>query len=342
MTPAEPGTEPADARPPLWRQPLVWVGFLLSGGALVAFVSLFEAGQVWASLRQLELWVVPVAGAVFLSSYLVRALRWRLLLSPLGQLPYGQVRDVLLTGFMVNNILPARAGELARALVLWKVTGTGRRAALATIGVERLFDGMVLIGMLSLLGGAFAEVPDWATRMGHVTTAVLGALAAVSLWLAFHHRSLLRLVEAGLFFLPRRWRERVTGFLARFVDGMQVLRRPRVLVLVLLLSAVVWSMEVVVYYLMMWGIGIELPPWAAMLALVVTNFGIAVPSAPGHVGVYEAACSGAVMALGVASELALSYAIAVHLLLFVCITGSGLLLMWRLGLRLGELTGRDG
>lgn len=304
------------------------------------FVALFDLGQVSRSLLRLKLGHLGLAAAVFLGSYMVRSLRWQLLLRPMGRFPFGQVRDVLLTGFMVNNLLPARAGELARALVLWKVAGASRRGALATVGIERLFDGIVLIGLLSLVGALF-EVPPWTRKLGHVTTVMLVALAAFAAWLAYHHRSLLAAMKAVLrgLFVPLRARERVARFMERFVDGTGALRRPALLFGVLGLSLVIWAMEVVVYYTMMRGFGIALPVWVATLTLSVTNFGIAVPSAPGHVGVYEAACSGALIAVGVDKELALSYAIGVHLMLFVCITGSGLLTMWRMGLGLEQVTG---
>jgi len=349
MLPPEPSTDnqagPRDgAAPPgpsrWWRQPTVWLGFIFSGAALITFVVLFDAGQILTALGRVEPWSFPLAGVVFLASHLVvRALRWRLLLRPLGRFPYGQVRDVMLTGFMINNILPARAGELARALVLWRVAGASRRGALASIGIERLFDGVVLIGLLSLLGLLF-EVPPWTRRLGHITSIVLAGLVVTACWLAFHQRSLFWLMERALFFLPRRLRGRVVAFFERFAAGTRSLRSISIVAPVAGLTLLIWSMELVVYYTMMRGFGIELPAWAAALALVVTNFGIAVPSAPGHVGVYEAACSGALIGLGLNKELALSYALGVHLLLFVCITTTGMILMWRLGLKLRDVTGR--
>jgi len=321
-----------------WRKPLVWVGFALSGLALVTFVALFDVLWVWRSLLQLEVGHLLLAVALFLGSYMVRSLRWMLLLRPLGRYPFGQVRDVLLTGFMVNNLLPVRAGELARALVLWRVAGASRRGSLATVGVERLFDGMVLVGLLTLVGWLF-DVPPWIGRAGRITTVVLAALGTVTIWLAHAHHSLLWVIERLLFFLPGRARRRVMSFIERFVDGTAILRSPALTGAVLALSLVVWAMELTLYLVMMRGFGIAAPLWVAAITLVATNFGIAVPSAPGHLGVYEAACSGALIAVGVDKERALSYAIGLHLMMFVCITGSGLLLMWRLGLRLRDVTG---
>lgn len=319
---------------------MVWVGFALSGLAIATFVVLFDLGQVYASLLQVRLWVVPVAAAVFLASYAVRTWRWKLLLAPLGSFPFGVCRDVLLTGFMVNNLVPARAGELARALALWRVTGASRRGSLATVGIERLFDGILLIAMLSVIG-LFFDVPAWARQLGRAMTLMLASLAGFAAWLAFHHRSLFWVIEKVLlFFLPARISRKVTGFMERFVGGTRSLRSPSLMLGVVLLTCTIWAMEVTVYTLMMRGFGIGVPPWAAAMALVVTNFGIAVPSGPAHVGVYEAALGGALIGLGVDKERALSYAIGMHLLLFVCITATGLLVMWRLGLSLGDLTGR--
>ena len=165
--------EPQQPTPrPLWRKPVVWVGFILSGLAMGTFIALFDLGQVSRSLMRADPGWMGLASAAFLISFLARSLRWKLLITPMKTLPFGQVRDVLWTGFMVNSLLPARAGEIARPLILWKVAGTSRRGGLASVGVERIFDGLVLVSLISLLAYLF-EVPRWARNMGHITTAVL-------------------------------------------------------------------------------------------------------------------------------------------------------------------------
>ena len=329
-----------DAQPtarPLWRKPTVWIGFILSGLAMGTFIALFDLGEVSRSLLKADLRWMGLASVVFLVSFLARSLRWQLLISPMKKLPYGQVRDVLWTGFLVNSLLPARAGEIARPLILWKVAGTSRRGGLASVGVERIFDGLVLVSLISLLAYLF-EVPAWARNMGHITTAVLVVALTVVVWLAFHHTSFFAMGERALFFLPDHWRKKVLGFFERFVEGTRSLRDPRLVVSVLAVTLTIWSLELVVYHSVLQAFGIQLPFWAAGLALTVTNFGIAAPSAPSAVGVFEAACSGAVIALGLDRELALAYAIGLHLMMFVWVVGVGLILMWRLGLTLKDVT----
>jgi len=323
------------------RKPVVWIGFALSGLAIITLALLFDPRQVYASLLQVQMWVLPLAAAFILTAFLLRALRWKLLLRPVADLPLHQVRDVLMTGFMVNNVLPARMGELARALVLWRVAGTSRRATLAAIGVERLFDVATLISILSVLGLAFA-VPPWTRNLGRVTGVLLVGMTVGVIWLAYHHRSLFWLLDKFLFFLPRARREASLGFMERFVDGTRSLRSPSLTLSVASLSLIIWGLEFLMYWLMLRGFSISLPAWSAALVLVVANFGIAVPSAPGYVGVFDAACSGALITLGLNRDLALSYAIGVHILLYVCVTGTGLILMWRLGIKLADLNPQDG
>ncbi len=287
-------------------------------------------------MARLDPWVLLPGALGIVAAFRFRALRWQLLLRPVHRLPYGQLRDVLLTGFMVNNVLPARAGELARPMVLWKLTGTSRRATLTTVAMERLFDVAMLIGMLSLLGLLF-PVPAWTQGLGAVTTALLAGLTVGVIWMAFHHESLFRVAGIFLFFIPAQARERLFGFMERFVDGTRSLRDPRLTAGVLLCTIVVWALETAVYLLVLRGLGLDLPAWSAALVVVVANFGIAAPSAPGYVGTFDAACSGAVVALGGEPTQAVSFALVLHILLYVVVTGNGLIAMWRLELKLGEL-----
>ena len=189
----------ADAQPapekPWWRKPTVWIGFIISGLAIGLFIYKFDIGKVQRSLLVVRWWSLVLAGTIFFASYMVRGLRWKLLLEPLARLPFGQVRNVLMTGFMLNCLLPARAGEIARPLILWRVAGTSRRAGLATVGVERVFDGLCLVGLLALVGTLF-QVPPTVRTSGYVVSALMGLALLVVLWLAFAPASLFRVFDA--------------------------------------------------------------------------------------------------------------------------------------------------
>jgi len=339
VEPAQPAAqEAAPPSPrPWWRQPLVWFGFALSALAIGTFIYMFDMERVGRSLLRVRWTHVAASVVIFLGAFMVRSLRWKLLLTPLGRYPFGKVRDVLIIGYMANLLLPARLGELARAMALWKVTGASRRGGLTTIGLARLFDGCFLLALLVVLGLLF-EVPPWARRVTSVLVVLMSCVLVLAVWLAFHERSLFWLMEHLLFFLGR-FKQRVVDFFRRFAAGTHALRRPPLVGGCLAATVVIWTLEFCVYLTMMRGFDIALPAWSALLAMAITNIGIAAPSAPGFVGVFEAACSGAVIALGLDKELGLSYAIGVHIMMYVTLVVTGQILMYRLGLRLSDLTG---
>ena len=324
-----------------WRSPAVWIGFIISGLAIAMFVALFDLRKVGRLLLTVSWAHVALSVVIFAAAFMVRSFRWRMLLMPMAKLPFGKVRDVLIVGYMVNLLLPARIGEVARALALWKVAGTSRRATLTTIGMARLFDGCLLLLLLLLIGALF-ELPAWTRNLTSVFFVFMGTVLVVAVWLAFAERSFFVVMDRVLFFVPARARAAVVGFFRRFAAGTHVLREPKLVLGCGTATVLVWILEFFVYFTMMRGFAIDLPPWAALLAMVVTNIGIAAPSAPGYVGVYEAACSSAVIAMGLDKELALSYAIGVHLMMYTFLVVTGQVLMWRLGLKLTDITGRSG
>ena len=239
--------KPAGSPPPRspWRQPMVWIGFIISGLAIVTFIVVFDPKQVLRSLMAVSWLHVVGAALVFGAAFMLRSLRWKLLLTPLARLPFSKVRDVLVIGYMVNLLLPARMGEVARALALWQVTGTSRRAGLTTIGLARMLDGCFLMGLL-LLMGMLIDLPAWASRMTDLFVIFMVAVLVAVVWMAYHERSFFHVMDRCVFFLPDRWRERVVGFFHRFAAGTHVLHRPGLLAGCLTITPAIWALEWVV------------------------------------------------------------------------------------------------
>ncbi len=343
--PAGPGavTSPLDhpaggLAPRAWyRSPMTWIGFGISLLAVVTFATLFDMQQVGRTLLQVSWGHVAISVCIFAAAFYLRSLRWRWLLTPLAILPFQKVHEVLIIGYMGNLVLPARMGEVARALALWRVTGVSRRGALTTIGLTRLFDGVLMLTLLVVLGQLY-DVPGWARKLTFFFFFFMGSVLTVALWLAFAEASFFRLMGYAIFFLPGRIRERIVGFFRRFAAGTYALRFPWLVLKSAIATVILWSLEFQIYLVMMRGFEIDLPAWSALLTLVVTNIGIAAPSAPGYVGVFEAACSSVAISLGINPELALSYAIGVHLMMYTYLVVTGQIFMWRLGLKLSDIT----
>ena len=270
--------------------------------------------------------IVPAMG-LWLIGYCVRTLRWRALLagSKVGSL-FG-LFGVLMVGFATNNLLPARLGEFARAYLLRRQTGLRKTFVLASIFLERIFDGLALVAVLLVLSTQ-VELPGW----GHEVELFAGTLfAGVALGVSlvvYRHELVGRLVA----FLARPFPAKLGTFavsaFGAFVSGLGSMRRPDVIVGSSILSLIVWGFEWSAYLMVASAFSLGLSPVqlaaACAFLLVVVNLGIMLPAAPGYVGTFQFFAVAALAVWGVPREPALAVAIVAHLAQYVLVTAIGL------------------
>jgi glycosyltransferase 2 family protein len=319
-----------------WRSPRVWIGVPIS----LFFLYLAFRGQhpdeIRAALGGVDWRLLPLALLFLLTGVLIRAWRWQILLRPVCAIPVRQIVPITIVGFAANNVLPLRAGELVRAWTLDRRYGVRKSAALATIAVERLFDGLT---MLLFIGGA-ATVIGLNAELRHVAlvaTAVF-AVAIAGLVILLVGGSLrdraLRLVLGPL---PAPLAARVERMAESFLAGLGVLSRRRDLALVAGTSVVAWAFEASTYWMVAQafggGLAAAMTPAGALLTTAIANLATLVPSGPGYVGTFEAGVLLAVNgALGVGRGVALSYAVLLHALLWLPVTVWGAVEWWRIGI----------
>jgi uncharacterized protein (TIRG00374 family) len=261
----------------------------------------------------------------------VRALRWQYLFPAATRPPYVPVFEATLLGQCFNNILPARAGEVARIVALHRTAGTSRAETTSTVVVERVWDVLVLLALL------FVFVP-W---MPHVTWLHTAAVLAVILFVAAAASVLVLLrwgekpflvllrplARLGLPFLTL---ERAEHAAASFVRGAASLRGWRLGLAALGLTAVSWIPLALSTWMLMLGFHLGLSPVAGLLVTIATGLSLVLPSSPGAVGVFEAAALVGLKAYGLDKADALSFAIVLHAAnFFPYVLAGGLVLVLR-------------
>ena len=262
--------------------------------------------------------------------YGLRSLRWQRFLRPIKRVPLGSAAAVLMLGFAANNILPARVGELVRAHELGRRQQVSRVAALTTIALERVFDGVTLLLVLIVVLLASPAARD--SRLFQTTGLLGGAVlvtAAVVLGLALWQES--RLL-AGLRWLvrplPARLRSRLLRLVARLLEGLAALRSSRLMGSAVLLSLLVWSCEATSYFLILHAFNLPLSggnfALAAGLLVAAVNLGIMVPSAPGYIGTFQVFAMIALGIFGVVAAQGLSVALVAHAMQYFLVTLIGL------------------
>jgi uncharacterized protein (TIRG00374 family) len=251
---------------------------------------------------------------------------------------------IVVIGYMGNNIYPARIGELLRAYVLKRKENVPVSASLATVIVERVFDGVVMLGFVIFNLPALAAVSGDSGFIGNIQqAAVLGTLAFSAVLAVFILAALFPHQSLGLFhrfvepLLPGRFRQKVAGMVTGFWTGLESLRSPANIAMVLVTSLIIWLLETVKYWFVMHAFRFSVPFFALMLMNGIVNLATTIPSAPGYVGTFDAPGIAVLQAYGVEQGLATSYTLILHVALWLPITALGLFYFGREGLSWNRL-----
>ena len=291
----------------------------------------------------------------------IRAVRLRIMLArSAGQAALRPVWQATAIGFMANNILPARGGELARAYVASRLVPVRFTTALGSLAVERVFDGLVLLLLLAVAiadpgfsstatvgGRSLSEVATWT---GGALVVLLGVLFAVVHAPAGALALLGRALRAVL---PARAAEYVVRLARHFIAGLTILRAPRDFGLVVVWSFVLWLVNGVAFYTGFLAFHLQAPPppgalagggallpfTSALMLQGMVAIGVAVPQGPGFFGGFELVSKLGLGLYGVGAVSAASFAIGIHIGWFVPITVIGLWTLARAHLSLGDLRG---
>jgi hypothetical protein len=249
-------------------------------------------------------------------------------------------------GFMANNLLPARAGEFARAWVVKREAPVRFITALATVGVERLFDGLLMLALMAVAIAA-PSFPSHATlenvslsRLATTAAIGFGGVLLAAFVVAVHPAPWLRLLDriTGTL-LPARIAKPVNDLGHGLIMGLEVLKKPGRFAAVLFWSLVQWLVNAASFAVCFKAFGLSVPPEGSLLLQGILGFGVALPSSPGFAGVFEGATKVTLVLYSVDPSRALAYALTYHVTTFLPITLLGLHSLSRARLHLGDLRG---
>ena len=269
---------------------------------------------------------LALAVAAIVGDLLFRAVRWQVLIRPIRAVPFRRLTAYMLVGYLANNVLPARLGELVRSHYLGDREGISRSATLGTVVVERVVDTVVLVG----IGAAAILVLN---VRGVVVSAILigvaiAALLCVALAVALAAHRLPGAGRAAAFL--SRW-PRVVGVATRLRDGLRVAALPKTVAAAAILSVAAWSCTVVAVLAVGQSLGIELTVGEGALLAAGTNLATAIPSGPGYLGTFEYAGQSIALAFGLAASVGLALALLIHVLTIAVSSIGGVVALIRLG-----------
>ncbi len=327
-----------------------WVGVAISAVLLYFALRGLRLAEFWEAVKSARyLWLLPGVAVYFIGVW-VRAWRWHYMLRPLKKISVPTMFPIVAIGYMGNNIYPARAGEVLRAAVLKQREGVPISASLATVIVERIFDGVVMLAFVFLNLPELARLTGGAGVIGDISirditiwgsVIFLGALL-VFLLAAMFPRVTERVVNWGCDrLLPARIREKVRGVALRFLTGLESLRSPSDALMIFFTTVIIWLLETGKYWFVMHAFPFEVSFFALMLMNGIVNLATTIPSAPGYVGTFDAPGIALLVAYGVANPVAAAYTLVLHAALWFPITLLGAYYYIRQPLRWGSKEVQD-
>jgi glycosyltransferase 2 family protein len=314
----------------------ILLGVAISVGLFAYLLASIDLSQLAAQLRRTHPGWLLLGTALAPLGLLARAARWRYLFPPRSHPP--GLTAAILIGYMANNVLPLRAGELVRVYVVARRWRRGFWTVVATLIVERVLDSLAIVLILAVVV-MLVPVPPWIKRVA----AALLALDVVGVAVLAVIARAPDVTRGLLARLGRRWpalERRTLGIHDTFARGLEGIRTPAHVAPLLLWTAAVWILPALAAWTMLRASHLALPWIAGWTVLAFVGLGISVPSAPGYVGVFHAVAALAVGLFGVPQTAAVGYAILFHASQFIPVTVVGWIALLREQLSLSDAARR--
>lgn len=305
------------------------LGLLLS--AILLFLAFREVDwiEMQATIRKGHAGYLLVAALALSVSYFLRGLRWRIILSAAKLIEPTTVFWATMAGYLGNNCLPARAGEVLRTVLIGRKTGISKSYVLATALTERILDVVALVTITFLVLMWVDQVPGWLLK---TATGVAGlalicvVVVSVSPRMESVHERLLTHLP-----LPVQLHDKVLELLDHFLLGLTAFQHRGRALNFAGLTAVIWLVDGLVAIAVARAFQLALTFPVALLLLAALGLASALPSTPGYIGVYQFVAVTLLTPFNFSSNQALVYILAFQAVSYSVVALWGGVGLWRLG-----------
>ena len=316
-----------------------WIGLVITFIFLFLFIyqvrdDIGEMGQALGEANYLFL--LPGILLYYLGVYF-RAVRWRFVLKPLGSFSSIRIFPLIVIGMLVNNVLPARLGIVARAYILGVKKNISKMAVGGTMVVEQISDGVILILFAAIIS-FFVPLDGVLQQVIYITSGLFIVSLVLSLVLVSSPRLAQAAINVVLRFLPKRLRERTERWLLLLIEGLGIMRSPGQLLIVFILAALVWLCEAGLFYMVGFAFDLGLPFYVYLLAVSVANLAWVLLMTQGGLGPFDFALQQILIAFGISVGVASSYTLVSHALILMLTIPPGFVFLWMENLSLAQIT----
>lgn len=282
-------------------------------GAIIAvtflFVSFYDVNlnELIKTLGRIDLKFLLLALFFEFMIPVAKSLRWKFILDPVKKIPVREIFSLYCLGWMVNVILPALTGQVARSFMLSKKQNLAKASSFASIALEVVFDGLSLLLLMVVVSYMFA-FPSWLIR-GEYTLAISVSLGLAFLYFLTHNQKLFSKLKVKF---PHKVTEKIDQISHSFSQGLQMLKSSKHIVLVTLFSILSWLSQIAVVTLLLLAFNFKIPVWSAVVIIIINALMMMFPLTPGNIGTFQVATILGLSFFDVHKTEALSFGLVLH------------------------------
>lgn len=269
--------------------------------------------DVLNDLEEIKLSYVFLFVLIMFSMQYLRSYRWGVILQPLEKIDQLSLFSVTCVGFLAIAAIPARIGELARPYLISRRSSITMSAALGTVIVERILDMLTVLAM-AIIVLFFVDLPSWIVKSSIIFSLIALGVFGFIIFLIMRREAALKFINIILNRLPGKFANKIDELIHHFIDGLEIITNVRLFLYLLIISIVIWLMDVLAIYVLLQAFDFDLPVIAAFVAMIIVIIGIAIPTAPGFIGNWHYACVLSLGLFGLPRADALSFAVVNHFL----------------------------
>jgi hypothetical protein len=319
-----------------------WLGFIISAGILYLVFRRIDLRLLLENLQKADyFYLIPIVVIIFITMAL-RAVRWGYLLQPIKKIKFHDLFASILIGFMANHVLPMRMGEFVRAYTIGRSERISKTASFATVVVERLFDGLTILGLLAV-ALAFIQLPPGNIPFkkgllmgGYISIAIYVLALAILVITKIRPRWFLHIISLVRPFSAKLAKSSASG-IHFFKEGLLCVESVRIMVIAILYSLLIWAIFAYSIYLIGLAFGLKLSLSTVVMVLLAICLAVMIPSTPGYIGPYHVAVAYALVLYNIPLEKALSLAIVFHAINYIPTTLAGFFYLGRHHLTLQKI-----
>lgn len=295
------------------------LGFAISLLFFFLAVRKVEWKTVLSSLREIDPGFLSLTIASLFGSFICRAILWKSLLANKKTVSLRLSFESIIIGYMGNNILPLRMGELMRAHAIGKKEGLSKSFALASIVLERLLD---LLSLLVFFVALLISMPlaNWLLVSGGLVFTFLALMMIVIYFIASDLERFSSIMRKLAQFFPASVSDKALGIARSFIEGLALIRSQAQVARAIFLSLLTWFLMILSFYFGLKAFSMPLPFTASLLLAVVLNIGVMIPSSPGFIGIFQYLCVVSLSFFAVPKESALAFSMVLHAVSYVPVT----------------------